>query len=100
MADSRDWTATGKKPEGGASAARVRVSGEVDLPNSGASAELVEDRAGINPDILMLRVIISEGKGEFAQVITPTRVEWEDEVRSSTVDVHVIDHAQLTIDWQ
>jgi hypothetical protein len=100
MADSRDWTASGKKPEAGASAARVRVSGEVDLPDQGASADLVEDRAGINPDILMLRVVVTRGKGQSAQVITPTRVEWEDEVRSSTVDVHVIDHAQLTIDWQ
>ena len=94
MSEGRDWEAKGKR-RGEDSPARLKVKGEVDVPNPGAEAELVEARTGSNPDYQMLRVVVTQRDGVWPEVITPRKVKWKGDVRPTTTDAHVIDYAQI-----
>ncbi|MCR2761926.1 hypothetical protein NQ152_00210 [Microbacterium sp. zg.B48] len=99
MSEGRDWNAKGKR-RGEDSPARLKVEGEVDVPNPGAEAELVEAPTGINPDYQMLRVVVTQRDGGWPQEITPRKVKWKGDVSPTTTDVHVIDYAQIKVDWE
>lgn len=98
MSEGRDWQAKGKR-RGDDSPARLKVEGEVDVGNQGADAELVEAPPGINPDYHMLRVVVTQREGVWPDVITPRKVKWKGDVRPTTTDAHVIDYAQIKVDW-
>lgn len=100
MYPSRNWKATGIRPDTPGSEATLRVSGTIDLPTPAHTAKLVDERDGINPDINVLRVEVVEPEPVVSQDVTPRDVEWEGSVRPTITHAQVLDYETIAVDWQ
>jgi hypothetical protein len=70
--------------------ARLDVSGECTTPTPGYTIVLEKTRSGINPNILILKKIVTGPSGVVPQQIVTTKVSYHEETNEPFTDVTIV----------
>lgn len=82
-----DWAAWHDRMPGGP--ATLHVSGCCCFPTDGWSVEARQGRFGINPDIVMLELVVTPPESVAPDVLTEQDVRWSQETDGHYTQVHV-----------